>query len=221
MIRAAGKRGGPVFVGIGGGSASGKSTLAAGLKRALTPLRVQVINQDHFYKRTRLPRYYSRHDRCWRADFNNRNSYRWRKLYDFCRRARGMDALVLEGLMALHDPRIRKIMDLKLYVDCPAMERLRRRLARGVPGWTRARHRIYWNEVVLPGHIRHVAPTRRHADLVIPNGRGVSARRRRVLARIRGWINSRARKKGRIRRKDGIIKAGLRPPPGPQTEDRR
>jgi uridine kinase len=194
LIRAAGKPGGPVFVGIGGGSASGKSTFAAGLKRALAPLRVQVINQDHFYKRTRLPRYYSRHDRCWHADFNNRRSYRWKQLHDFCRRAKGMDVLVLEGLMALHDPRIRKLMDLMLFVDCPVAERLRRRLDRGVPGWTRRRHRIYWNEVVLPGHIHHVVPTRRHADMIIPNGRGAESRRRRVLAQIRRWIRSRARK---------------------------
>lgn len=180
-----------------------------------------VINQDHFYKRTRLPRYYSRYDRCWHADFNNRNSYRWRKLYDFCRRARGMDVLVLEGLMALHDPRIRRHMDLKLYADCPVAERLHRRLNRGVPGWTRARHRIYWNEVVLPGHLHHVAPTRRHADLVIPNGRGASVRRRRVLARIRGWIRSRAKGAGRTVREGGIIEAGLRPLNGPYAEDCR
>ena len=157
-----------VFIGIGGGSASGKTTLAGRLTRALTPLRVRVVHLDHFYLRgTGMPTYRSARERRQLPDWNHPGAFDWNAVARAVRRARRCDVLILEGILALHPPTLRRRMTLCLYVDCPAPMRLERRLARGVPGWSDRRHRIFWRECVLPGHRRFVSPTRRCADAVL------------------------------------------------------
>ena len=167
-----------ILIGCGGGSASGKSTFARQLARVLAPLRVEVINQDHFYKsRGKVPKYFSAWDRRWHPGYDHPAAFRWRELRRFCRKPRKADVAILEGIMALHDRRLREMMDLKLYVSCPVRERLRRREF----GGDVRRHRRYWRECVQPGHRRYVAPTRRYADLVFPSGAEAATRRRAVL----------------------------------------
>ncbi len=190
---------GPFFVGVGGGSASGKTTLVLELKRALAPLAVQVVHQDHYYKRGNgIPRYYSPSLKGWFGDYNHGRSFRWKDLVRFCRRAKGGNVLILEGLLALYRPELRGMMGLRLFVSCPARERLRRRLLRGVGGWNDARHRRYWAECVEPGFRRFVEPTRRHAEIVIRNRRGKAAGRRKAVKRLCDEIRRRmqSRNKG-------------------------
>lgn len=184
----------PVFVGFGGGSASGKTTVVLRLKRLLSPLRVEVVHQDHFYRRGRtIPRFFSPSQGGWRADYNNGKSYRWAELIRFCRRLRGGDVVLLEGLMVLYRPELRKLMDLRVFVTCPERERLRRRLRRGVPGWDVCRHRLYWRECVQPGFRRYVRSTRRYADLALPAGEGSRQRLGEELRRLARWIRSRVK----------------------------
>lgn len=127
-----------------------------------------VVAQDHHYKRgERLPRYWSRRGRTFGPDYNVPAAIDWTSLRRAVGRVRAADVVILEGLFALHDPALRRRMKLKVFIECPQAVRLRRRLRRGVPGWTRARHRLFWRECVLPGHRRYVAPTRRFADVVV------------------------------------------------------
>ena len=97
-----------ILIGCGGGSASGKSTFARQLARTLAPLKVQVINQDHFYKRGgRGPRYFSAWDRRRHPDYNHPEAFRWPALRRACRNVRERDVVILEGIMALYDRRVR------------------------------------------------------------------------------------------------------------------
>lgn len=197
----------PFFVGVGGGSASGKTTIVLGLKKALAPLSVQVIHQDHFYKRGEgIPKYYSPSLKGWFGDYNHRRSFRWDELIRFCRRVSGTDVVFLEGLLALHRPELRRLMDMRIFIACPAGERLRRRLLRGVSGWDKARHRRYWAECVEPGFRRYVNPTRRYAQVIVRNDRRSAPARRKALGRLRAVIRLGVRngdsRSGRSRRQE-------------------
>lgn len=152
-----------------------------------------VVQDHHFKSRPRLPRYRSSRDGKLHPDYNRPNSIRWGTLRRACRSVDDADVVVLDGHFALHDPVLRRAMALRVFVDCPAAERLRRRLRRGEPGWTRGRHRLYWRECVQPGHRRFVEPTRRFADLVIPNGPD-PAPKWRALERVRRRIGALARR---------------------------
>ena len=185
----------PLFVGVAGGSCSGKTTLALRLGRILAPLRVRILHMDHFYKpAARLPKYWSPTLRGWQPGYNHPGCFSWRGVRAACRRVRGTDVLVLEGLMALHDPVLRARMDLIVFVTCPEPERRRRILRRGVRGWSRVRHRNYWIECVERGFRRHVLPTRRHAALVVSGEGGAM----RASARMVGRAIRRARSCGRV-----------------------
>jgi uridine kinase len=171
-----------LFVGIAGGSCSGKTTLALRLRRTLAPLRVRILHMDHFYKpAARLPKYWSPTLRGWNPGYNHPGCFNWRRARAACRRMGGTDILVLEGLMALHDPVLRARMDLRVFVTCPEPERRRRIFRRGVRGWSRDRHRRYWEECVERGFRRHVLPTRRHAALVVSGASGTLRRSARVV----------------------------------------
>jgi len=161
----------PFTIGIAGGSCSGKTAFALHLKAALARSRVRVLHMDHFYKpSSRLPRYWSPTLGGWHPDYNSPDCMQWGELRAACRRAAGADVLIVDGLLALHDPWLRRRTDLAIFMACPEPERRRRILRRGVPGWDRRRHLRYWHECVERGFRRHVAPTRRRADLVVAGG---------------------------------------------------
>ena len=183
--------GGPVFIGIAGGSASGKTTLALELARVLAPLRVRVLNMDHFYRRGRgVPRYHSSLDGRRHPHWNHPGAMRWGRLEQACRAARDADVLILEGLFALYRASLVRRMDLTIFVDCPTRERWRRRMARGEKGWDAARLRLYLGECVEAGFRGFMRPTRRRArHFASGNSHGLVRRRRAVselARRIRG-----------------------------------
>ena len=77
--------------------------------------------------------------------------------------------LIVDGLWLLTQPNMRELFDLSIYLECPAQVRLERRLARDVV--ERGRHaddvRRAFETVVAPMHVRHVAPQRRWATVVL------------------------------------------------------
>lgn len=102
-------------------------------------------------------------------------------LYDFATHTRAgtshtvrpRGALVLEGLFALCDPRVRTLLDLAVFVDVPEDVCLARRLARDTEhrGRTEESVMAQWRRHVWPMFQRHVLPTREHADVVIDGSR--------------------------------------------------
>jgi len=100
--------------------------------------------------------------------------------YDFVHHRRAKDPIhvepkrlvIVEGLMVLHDQRIRDILDLKLYVDTPDDIRFIRRLERDVTERGRTVGSVIkqYLEKVRPGHFDFIEPTKVYADLIIPEG---------------------------------------------------
>ena len=167
-----------VFVGIGGGTGSGKSTIAAEvvrrLREAYAALDIMLINQDRFFKPVeQLPTFYSEFHQGPRPDFNRPDSFRVEEMVAELTAVSGHDIVILEGILALYYPQLRQLMGIKCYVETPLEEMLIRRtqrnLARGYGGpFAEIAH--YNLECVTPQHYRYNHPTKRFADLVIPNG---------------------------------------------------
>ncbi|MBC7238809.1 MAG: hypothetical protein H5T71_01755 [Chloroflexi bacterium] len=173
------------IVGIAGGSASGKSTFAAALQKALIegqpPLTVELVNMDRYFlpPEAGAPTFISPSSGQVRVDRNRPDSAdNARLVADVLQRSQAEDApdaILIEGLMALYVPAIRELLDLRLFVDLEADVRALRRMLRG-----RGRspndpltieHLIgginYYRESARVGHALYVQPSIAYADLVI------------------------------------------------------
>ena len=175
----------PFVVGIAGGSGAGKSTLAGELARAAAP--VLIVEIDWYYRDlSRLPP-----DERAQANFDHPDSLDWdllreqlgalargegvdRPVYDFSTHTREpapirvepAPLIIVEGILALHDPPTRALMDFKIYVDSPPALRLERRLVRDVNerGRSKSSVELQFERTVTPMHDLFVEPTRRFAD---------------------------------------------------------
>jgi uridine kinase len=182
-------------IGIGGGSASGKSTIAQELSKRLAPLSVRVINQDrYFWDGPRLPRHSNTPgSRTW-PDHNHPESFDLDRLYcDVCAAREGSaDVVILEGILVLWDPRIRDLMDLKLFVEADADERIVRRIRRNVArGHDLDGICDFYLDSVRYRHREFCEPTRAYADIVIPGGKDEGEQAERALADAVGQVKTR------------------------------
>jgi uridine kinase len=177
-----------LFIGIGGGTGSGKTMIAAEVAGRLRPLNVHLMHQDSFFKPVaELPTYYSHFHQSPRPDFNRPDSFRVAEMVAACTAVSGYDVVILEGILALYYRELRALMDICCYVDAPLEEMLIRRtqrnLARGYGG--PYEEIAYYNlECVRPQHRRYNLPTRRFADVVIPNGLGDEVLKERAVERL-------------------------------------
>ena len=168
--RHGGKR--PFFIGMGGGSAAGKSTLAAVLAERLAPLRVEMIGQDRFFKRPEdMPKYYSGIHGDYRPAYNEPDSFKQEEMFAYCRGVAGGDVVILEGILVLWFAELRELMDFKIYIEADADERIIRRIRRNmktVDDYDPITE--YYLESVRGQHREYNAPTREYADLIVPGG---------------------------------------------------
>jgi len=171
-----------LFIGIGGGSASGKTTIAEAISQRIVPLSVEIIHQDRFFKPAHeLPTYYSEIHRKPRPDYNRPDSFRTEEMFAYCRRVCGADVVILEGILTLYYPELREQMDVTCYITANADERIIRRIRRNLPHSSYDAITDYYLESVRYQHERYNAPTERYADLVIPGGMTDTARRETML----------------------------------------
>ncbi len=163
----------PLVIGLAGGSGSGKSTIAGMMMERLRPLSVQLLNQDKFFKPVeQLPTFYSEYHRAPRPDFNRPDSFRIEKLFSACAGISGCDVAIVEGILVLHYPELRRLMDIRCYVAVSPAEILIRRTERNLAvgyGGPFAEIAHYNVECVIPQHRRYNAPQQRYADVIIPN----------------------------------------------------
>ncbi len=187
----AGRRG--VLIGIAGGSASGKTLIAAKIYETLGSERVVILKQDSYYRDLRhLPESVRA-----QQNFDHPEAFDTPLLcehletllgggaieeptYDFTHHARSSrtrhiaasDVIVLEGILILAEPTLREKMDIKIFVDTDADVRLLRRLQRDVTDRGRTFESVLrqYDESVRPMHLQFVEPSKRWADLVIPEG---------------------------------------------------
>jgi uridine kinase len=170
----------PVLVGIAGGSASGKSTLATALIQALTARdaarRVQLLATDHFCPGSRPgPTFVLSPPGEAMFDWNHPDAFDsdlfLAAVDQLLAEEPPPDVLLLEGLWVLHVPAIRERLDLRLFVELDADERALRRLLRNMrhaSGNTDPRFIAdYYLQSARVGHARYVEPSRVHADLIL------------------------------------------------------
>ena len=179
------------IIGITGGSGSGKSTIVRKIADIIDDF--VFIAQDNYYRSAE----YISNDNITAFNFDHPDAFDSDLLlqhlvdlkacrsiempqYDFVKHRRREETLhcepkklvILEGLMILFDPRIREVLDLKLYVDTPDDVRFIRRLTRDVEERGRTVKSVItqYMEKVRPGHFDFIEPTKLYADIIIPEG---------------------------------------------------
>lgn len=181
-----------LVVGIAGGSGSGKTTVVRAISEAFGNA-VSVLEHDAYYRdqsslsfEERLKTNYD-HPFAFDTDLYIDHAKQLvggreveRPVYSFESYTRTSDTvcvepagvLILEGILVLEDARIRELMDIKAFVDADPDVRFIRRLMRDVQERGRTLDSVvdqYLN-VVRPMHLQFVEPTKRYADVIIPEG---------------------------------------------------
>ena len=184
----------PIIIGIAGGSASGKTSISRRLKKQFDNERsVLIIRQDDYYKdqsdKPMEERIKTNYDHPFAFD-NDLLLEHIQKLsagetvekptYDFVNHTRSdvtetcypCDVLILEGLFVLEDENIRNLLDIKIFVDTDADVRFIRRLIRDVKERGREVDNIVsqYLDTVRPMHEQFIEPSKRYADIIIPEG---------------------------------------------------
>ncbi|CAM3666933.1 uridine kinase [Erysipelothrix urinaevulpis] len=184
----------PIVIGIAGGSASGKTSIAKKLKEHFSVTKhVVIIRMDDYYKdQSEMPmeeRLEANYDHPFAFDMDllisdvkklKNGEAIDKPVYDFMNHTRSdyrehiecSDVIVLEGLMTLDNQELRNLLDIKVFVDAPADIRFIRRLVRDVNKRGRNLDHVidqYMNTVRVM-HEQFVEPSKRYADIIIPEG---------------------------------------------------
>lgn len=183
-----------MIIGIAGGTGSGKTTVVRKIIESLPAGSVAVVSQDSYYKdSSHLP-----WDERRAQNFDEPRAFDWELLYkhliclrdgqavdepvyDYttCSRLKGQTVhieprpvIILEGIMALVDPSIRAVLDMKVFVDADSDERLIRVLRRDVVERGRTMEDLVnrYQTIIKPMHNLHIEPTKAYADLIVPQG---------------------------------------------------
>jgi len=176
-------------IGIAGGSASGKTTFTKKLQEMLEPLKVKVFHMDAYFKDEELrPKSAAFVNGKVYMDDNHPLTMDLPKLANDLEDAVSMaedEVIIVEGLLTLWDENILKYLDLKLFVDCRADERIVRRIKRNMQwGLTYDQISEVYLDLVRFRHDEYVEPTRWRADFVL-NG---SAPSDLTLQMIVEWV---------------------------------
>ena len=170
-------------IGIAGGSASGKSTLAKRLESALSANTVKVFAMDSYYKpEDELPLVKTANGREYR-DYNCPESFRLDELKnDLAEADGGHDIIIVEGLLTLWDDDICERCDLRVYVDCPADVRIIRRIKRNL-SWGFSLDEIIdvYLDLVRYRHEEYVESTKEKAGVVIDTSNGLEGNMIRII----------------------------------------
>ncbi|MFP3916976.1 uridine kinase [Lysinibacillus telephonicus] len=183
----------PIVIGIAGGSCSGKTSVTHAIYDVFREHSVVVIEQDFYYKNQshltfeeRLKTNYD-HPLAFDNDLliEHLNNLLQRKpiekpVYDYVNHTRAeevihvepKDVIILEGILVLEDKRLRDLMDIKLFVDTDSDLRIIRRIERDIKERGRTIDSVIeqYLTAVRPMHNLFIEPTKRYADVIIPEG---------------------------------------------------
>jgi uridine kinase len=183
----------PVIIGVAGGSGSGKTTVAARVREAAAGRTVAVLHHDSYYHdNSQVPeadraRLNYDHPDAFETSLLIRHLEALRRgepvdvpVYDYTchcrlpqtRRLEPADIIFVEGILVLEPPQLRELMDIRIFVDVDADERLIRRLRRDIRERGRSFESVVkqYLEVVRPMHLQFCEPSKRHAHLIVPEG---------------------------------------------------
>jgi uridine kinase len=180
------------LIGVSGGSGSGKTSTCQIISEKIK--NVTIISMDSFYLEIKKNEnaneinfdHPSRFD--WKLIYETLSNIKKEKnikipIYDFKTHKRTgsyefvlTECIIFEGILALYDPNIRKLFDVKIFVDTPADIRLIRRIRRDIEERKRDLTSVLnqCEKTVIPGHDQFVEPTKQYADLILPRGKSNS-----------------------------------------------
>jgi uridine kinase len=182
-----------LIIGIAGGTGSGKTTVAKAIGRELRDERISIIHEDSYYRdQSHLP-----FEERIKTNYDHPNAIDKpllirhlkellsgqpieKPVYDFKNHTRDEkteritpgDVVIIEGILALEDPELRDLMRIKIYVETDADIRFIRRLRRDINERGRTAESVIeqYKNVVRPMHMQFVEPSKRFADVIIPEG---------------------------------------------------
>jgi uridine kinase len=183
----------PLIVGIAGGTGSGKSTVANKLAAAMPPGRCVIVDHDSYYRDQSHLSFEERtqvnydHPASLESSLLAEHLTALRAgravdvpIYDFTnhtrkRESRHVEAapvIIVEGILVFVEAALRDQMDVKIFVDTDPDIRLMRRIRRDLEQRGRSFQSVrdQYYATVRPMHIEHVEPTKRWADLIVPEG---------------------------------------------------
>jgi uridine kinase len=183
----------PIVIGVAGGSGSGKTTVAKEIYRQFADQSILIIEQDAYYKdqseKSMNERLNTNYDHPLAFDndlliqhITALQAYESieKPVYDYTAHTRSdkiipvdaKDVIILEGILILEDERLRDLMDIKLFVDTDADIRIIRRMVRDIRDRGRTIDSVIdqYTSVVRPMHNQFIEPTKRYADIIIPEG---------------------------------------------------
>ena len=201
----------PLVVGIAGGTGSGKTTVAKTIAAALPASNVAMIEFDAYYRDLA----HLEHEERSRINFDHPDSLETELLvdhlgalkegrgvdvpiYDFkshrrrpeSRRVEPAKVVIVEGILVFVDPRVRERLDMKIFVDTDPDIRVFRRIRRDMEqrGRTFESIREQYYKTVRPMHLQFVEPSKRWADLIIPEGGNNRVALDLVMAKLRSVL---------------------------------
>ncbi len=182
-----------LVIGIAGGTGSGKTTVVNKIINSFAPGEVAVIPQDSYYKdSSHIPM-----EERSKINFDEPAAIEWTLLTEHLRRLKEgqtiemptysyitctrqeetvtvtpTDVVIIEGILVLNDPVLRELMDVKVFVDADPDERLIRVIARDCIERGRTPQMVIdrYQGVLKPMHCQYIEPSKRFADLILPQG---------------------------------------------------
>jgi uridine kinase len=201
----------PFFIGVAGGTGSGKTTVAERLARIMSHEHLSLIKLDSYYvSRSDQPL----EERA-KVNYDHPDAFDWELLDDhlgaLCRgesiavpvydytihdrsprvvQVRPSRIVVVEGILVLYEPSLRNRFDLKVFVDTDADLRFIRRMQRDAIERGRSTDSVVaqYLETVRPAHLQFVEPSKRHADVIMPHGGMNEPALDVLLARVRELV---------------------------------
>ncbi|MCU4163373.1 uridine kinase [Carboxylicivirga caseinilyticus] len=182
-----------LIIGIAGGTGSGKTTVVRKIIERLPKDEVAVLPQDSYYKDNKHIPLEERQ----KINFDHPDAIEFELLYDHlaqlkegncieqpiysyltCTRSeetitvQPRDVVIVEGILILGNERLRELMDLKVFVDAEADDRLSRVIQRDIEERGRTVDKVLqrYGDTVKPMHLQFIEPTKRYADLIVPQG---------------------------------------------------
>jgi len=184
---------GNIVIGVAGGTGSGKTTVTRAVKERFGADEVVLIEQDFYYKaNAHLPF----EERC-KVNYDHPDAFDTdllvdhvrrlvagkpieKPIYDFVNHTRKADTIevrpahviILEGILVLESARLRDLMDIKIFVDTESDVRVLRRLKRDMTERGRTLESVIaqYLDTVRPMHLQFCEPSKRYADVIIPEG---------------------------------------------------
>lgn len=182
-----------IVIGIAGGTGSGKSTVVKEILKKLPKNEVVVIPQDAYYRNSiSLPL-----EERQKINFDHPDSIEFELLvkhikilkegfsinqpiYSYLTCTRSTETIpvdakhvvIIEGILCLTQPELRKLLDIKVFVDCEADLRLSRVIQRDIVERGRGVDQTLkrYEDTVRPMHLQFIEPSKRYADIIVPQG---------------------------------------------------